>query len=31
MAVKRRPLRTKILLHLALLPFLIFALFPSIT
>jgi multiple sugar transport system permease protein len=28
MAVKRRPLRTKILLHLALLPFLIFAVFP---
>ncbi len=28
MAVKRRPLRTKILLHLALVPFLIFALFP---
>jgi multiple sugar transport system permease protein len=28
MAVKRRPLRTKILLHLALLPFLFFALFP---
>jgi len=28
MAVKRRPLRTKILLHLALAPFLIFALFP---
>jgi multiple sugar transport system permease protein len=28
MAVKRRPLRTKILLHLGLLPFLIFALFP---
>jgi len=28
MPVKRRPLRTKILLHLALLPFLIFAVFP---
>ena len=28
MAVKRRPLRTKILVHLGLLPFLIFALFP---
>jgi multiple sugar transport system permease protein len=28
MAVKRRPLRTKILLHLGLVPFLIFALFP---
>jgi multiple sugar transport system permease protein len=28
MAVKRRPLRTKILLHLALVPFLIFAVFP---
>jgi multiple sugar transport system permease protein len=28
MAVKRRPLLTKILLHLGLLPFLIFALFP---
>jgi multiple sugar transport system permease protein len=28
MAVRRRPLRTKILLHLALLPFLIFAVFP---
>jgi multiple sugar transport system permease protein len=28
MAVKRRPLQTKILLHLGLLPFLIFALFP---
>jgi multiple sugar transport system permease protein len=28
MAVKRRPLGTKILLHLGLLPFLIFALFP---
>jgi len=28
MAVKRRPLRTKILLHLGLMPFLIFALFP---
>jgi multiple sugar transport system permease protein len=28
MAVKRRPLRNKILLHLALLPFLFFALFP---
>jgi multiple sugar transport system permease protein len=28
MAVKRRPFRTKILLHLGLLPFLIFALFP---
>jgi multiple sugar transport system permease protein len=28
MAVKRRPLRAKILLHLGLLPFLIFALFP---
>ena len=28
MPVKRRPLRTKILLHLGLLPFLIFALFP---
>ena len=28
MAVKRRPLRTKILLHVALLPFLFFALFP---
>jgi multiple sugar transport system permease protein len=28
MSVKRRPLRTKILLHLALLPFLLFALFP---
>jgi multiple sugar transport system permease protein len=28
MAVRRRPLRTKILLHLGLLPFLIFALFP---
>jgi multiple sugar transport system permease protein len=28
MAVKRRPVRTKILLHLGLVPFLIFALFP---
>jgi multiple sugar transport system permease protein len=28
MPVQRRPLRTKILLHLALIPFLIFALFP---
>jgi multiple sugar transport system permease protein len=28
MSVKRRPLRTKMLLHLALLPFLLFALFP---
>jgi multiple sugar transport system permease protein len=28
MAVKRRPLRTKILIHLGLLPFLIFAVFP---
>jgi multiple sugar transport system permease protein len=28
MAVKRRPLRTKILLHVALVPFLIFAVFP---
>ncbi len=28
MAVKQRPLRTKILLHLGLVPFLIFALFP---
>ena len=28
MAVKRRPLRTKVLVHLGLLPFLIFALFP---
>jgi multiple sugar transport system permease protein len=28
MTVKRRPLRTKVLLHLGLLPFLIFALFP---
>jgi multiple sugar transport system permease protein len=28
MAVKRRPLQTKILLHLGLVPFLIFALFP---
>jgi multiple sugar transport system permease protein len=28
MAVKRRPLRHKVLLHLALLPFLLFALFP---
>jgi multiple sugar transport system permease protein len=28
MAVRRRPLRTKILLHLGLLPFLVFALFP---
>ena len=28
MAVRRRPLRTKILLHLGLVPFLIFALFP---
>jgi multiple sugar transport system permease protein len=28
MTVKRRPLRTKILVHLGLLPFLIFALFP---
>ena len=28
MAVRRRPLRTKVLLHLGLLPFLIFALFP---
>ena len=28
MAVKRRPLRTKILLHLGLVPFLLFALFP---
>ena len=28
MAVKRRPLQYKILLHLALLPFLLFALFP---
>jgi multiple sugar transport system permease protein len=28
MAVKRRPLRTKILLHLGLLPFLFFAVFP---
>jgi multiple sugar transport system permease protein len=28
MAVKRQPLRTKILVHLGLLPFLIFALFP---
>jgi ABC-type glycerol-3-phosphate transport system permease component len=28
MAVKRRPVRNKILMHLALLPFLLFALFP---
>jgi len=28
MAVKRRPLRTKVLLHLGLVPFLLFALFP---
>jgi multiple sugar transport system permease protein len=28
MGVRRRPLRTKVLLHLALVPFLIFALFP---
>ena len=28
MAVRRRPLRTKVLLHLGLVPFLIFALFP---
>jgi len=28
MAVKRRPVRYKILLHLGLLPFLLFAMFP---